>query len=249
MIRQRNANAWREWGGNVDYIPGVEIGVRSLFTDGTCLYSSGGETLLALARPVEAYVIAGGCKRIARKAFSGFGGLKHLYLPDGLEEIGAFAFANSGIEELVCPGSVHGFLLALSGNAGYLHLPDIMAQYDSCIAAARDYHVPRSSDNASAYEQVQLIIDRLRDSVLLTQANRQRYHTVLSANIEEICVDIARHDDRRAISALADLGFLNADNLEGVITAVAKLQDAAMTGYLLEMKRLRFGCASIDFDL
>ena len=145
--------------------------------------------------------------------------------------------------------SVHGFLLALSGNAGCLHLPDIMSQYDSCIAAARDYHAPRDTDNASAYEQVKLIIERLNDSVLLTPSNRQRYHNVLADNIEEICVDIARHDDRATMADLADLGFLNESNLEDAIAAVSKLQDAAMTGYLLEMKRVRFSHASVDFDL
>lgn len=145
--------------------------------------------------------------------------------------------------------SVHGFLLALSGNAGSLYLPDIMAQYDSCIASARDYHTPRDTDNASAYEQVKLIVERLNDSILLTNANRQRYHAVLADNIEEICVDIARHDDRATLNELADLGFLNADNLEAVVQAVGKLQDAAMTGYLLEMRRLRFSRTAIDFDL
>ena len=144
--------------------------------------------------------------------------------------------------------SVHGFLLAL-GGLGHLYMPDIMAQYDTFIAAARDYHAPGNSDNASAYEQVKLIIGRLESSVLLTDANRRRYLTVLDDNLEEICVDIARHDDRVTLRRLADLGVLNADNLSRVVEAVARLQDAAMTGYLLEMKRVRFGKRAFDFDL
>ena len=144
--------------------------------------------------------------------------------------------------------SVHGFLLAL-GGMGHLHMPDIMAQYDKFIAAARDYRAPRSSDNASAYEQVNLIIDRLNSPVLLTETNRRRYLSLLSENIEDICVEIARHDDRVALLQLADLGVLNADNLLRVVDAVGKLQDAAMTGYLLEMKRVRFAQRAVDFDL
>jgi hypothetical protein len=144
--------------------------------------------------------------------------------------------------------SVHGFLLAL-GGLGSLYLPDIMAQYDNCIVCSRDYHAPDSSDNASAYEQVKLILGRLNDSVLLTDTNRRRYHDLLERNIEEICVDIARHDDRKALEELANLGYLNEDNLEDVTIAVARLQDAATTGYLLEMKRLRFGRRAFDFDL
>ena len=144
--------------------------------------------------------------------------------------------------------SVHGFLLAL-GSLGSLYLPDIIAQYDNCIASARDYLAPGKSENASAYEQVKLIIGRLNDPVLLTDAGRRRYRALVTSNIDEICVDISRHDDREAIRQLADLELLTADNLDGVVAAVNKLQDAAMTGYLLEMKRVRFGDRAIDFDL
>ena len=144
--------------------------------------------------------------------------------------------------------SVHGFLLALGGFGG-LHMPDIMEQYDSFIAASRDYHAPGSSDNATAYEQVKLIVARLESSVLLSEASKRRYHAVLDNNLEEICVDIARHDDRVTMGQLADLGVLTAENLERVVEAVGTLQDAAMTGYLLEMKRVRFSQRTFDFDL
>ncbi|MBQ9003300.1 MAG: leucine-rich repeat protein, partial [Eggerthellaceae bacterium] len=144
--------------------------------------------------------------------------------------------------------SVHGFLLAL-GAFGSLYLPDIMAQYDSCIAGSRDYHAPGDSGNASAYEQVKLICGRLQDSVLLTESNRKRYCTLIVENIEEICVDIARHDDRATLGMLTDLSLLTADNIGAVIEAVNRLQDASMTGYLLELKRIRFGRSRADYDL
>ena len=144
--------------------------------------------------------------------------------------------------------SVHGFLLAL-GAFGKFSIPDVMAQYDNCIASARDYHAPGDTANASAYEQVKLITGRLQDSVLLTDANRKRYLTLIADNIQEICVDIARHDDRDALGALADLGLLTAENINPVIDAVNRLHDASTTGYLLELKRLRFGHAAADFDL
>ena len=43
--------------------------------------------------------------------------------------------------------------------------------------------------------------------------------------------------------------MLTAENLERVGEAVGTLQDAAMTGYLLEMKRVRFSQRTFDFDL
>ena len=75
------------------------------------------------------------------------------------------------------------------------------------------------------------------------------FERVLSWHIVEICVDIARNDDRYLIDRLLDFGYINEDNLEEIITAVNKLQDAAMTGYLLEAKRLRFNRSAFDFDL
>ena len=71
----------------------------------------------------------------------------------------------------------------------------------------------------------------------------------MSWHIVEICVDIARNDDRYLIDRLLDFGYINEDNLEEIIAAVNRLQDAAMTGYLLEAKRLRFDQSAFDFDL
>lgn len=144
--------------------------------------------------------------------------------------------------------SVHGFLVAI-GMSSQIYMPTVMAQYDNCIVTARDYHSPNNPENIGAYEQISLILDRLSDPVLLSRESRERYERLVEANIEGICVDIARHDDREAIDKMLELGCLNEDNLEGVIKAVGALQDAAMTGYLLEVKRRRFGQKALDFDL
>lgn len=146
------------------------------------------------------------------------------------------------------PKSKHGISQGI-GGATWVHVPGIMAQYDICIATARDYNAPRNPDNISAYEQAQRIIARLQDPILLTPFNRGVFERLLRTYITEICVDVARHDDRTVIDSLVEMGFVNEGNLEDIIMAVGKLQDAAMTGYLLELKRLRFGKAAFDFDL
>ena len=48
---------------------------------------------------------------------------------------------------------------------------------------------------------------------------------------------------------LVELGYLNRETLLPVIDAVGALQDAAMTGYLLEIKRRLFQHSAVDFDL
>ena len=71
----------------------------------------------------------------------------------------------------------------------------------------------------------------------------------LSLFVAVVCVAIARHDDRSLIDELIELDVLNKDNLLDVIDHIGKLQDAAMTGYLLEIKRRMFQRSAVDFDL
>ena len=143
---------------------------------------------------------------------------------------------------------IHGISLGIGGSS-WVNVPSIMAQYDNCIVNARDYNSPRKSDNISAYEQAKLILARFDDPIMLTEVNRGMFERLLRNYIVEICVDIARHDDRAALNALVDRGYINEGNLEGIIAEVGKLQDAAMTAHLLEVKRLRFNRAIMDFDL
>lgn len=70
----------------------------------------------------------------------------------------------------------------------------------------------------------------------------------LADNVERICFDAARHDDRRLMDGLLELGFINAENIHSLIELVGSLRDAAMTNHLLEMRRVRFGCDD-DFEL
>lgn len=212
--------------------------------------------------------VADGVTAIAPYAFSNARGVRSISLPASLRIIGHSGLSLwsqvEGIHiELAEPvegrtsfdfrfpatsRSIHGISLGLGGSA-WVNVPDVMGHYDNCVVNAHDYNPRPGSDSIGAYEQVVLVLDRLRDPVLLTGVNRSMYDRLLKLNIEAICVDIARHDDRQAVDALIDLGYLNEENLERVIAAVGQLQDAAMTAYLLEAKRRRFHRAAFDFEL
>ena len=58
-----------------------------------------------------------------------------------------------------------------------------------------------------------------------------------------------KRQDREAIDELLELEILNKDNRLGVSDHSGKLQEAAMTGYLLEIKRRLFQHSAVDFDL
>ena len=77
-----------------------------LSTDGTCLYSRDGKKLLSVVVHRSVCDVADGCEAIARKAFADDVELKSANLPDSLVQIGASAFAGSGLIRLEVPESV-----------------------------------------------------------------------------------------------------------------------------------------------
>ena len=145
------------------------------------------------------------------------------------------------------PRTPHEIAISLGGSS-WVNVPEIYRHYDNCLANAHNYHEPQA-DEPSAYEQAKLMLGRLKDPIMLVQVNRAMFERIIREHIREICVDVARHDDRSLVDDLCDFGFINAENIEDIVVAVGRLQDAAMSGYLLELKRRRFGRAAFDFDL
>ncbi len=212
-------------------------------------------------------VIADDVTRVEPYAFSNARGVRTLRLPASIRTIGTSGLGLWSYVELIhvelaepvegrasfdfqfpdTARSIQSISLALGGSS-WVNVPEIMAQYDNCVVNSHDYR-GLGRDSISIYEQVTRIIARLQDPVLLTNVNRSLFDRLMKEHIIEICVDIARHDDRQAIDALLEFGYLNEGNLEDVIAAVGRLQDAAMTGYLLEVKRLRFNKRVFDFEL
>lgn len=125
----------------------------------------------------------------------------------------------------------------------------VFKHYDSAIVNMHEFDKREKNKEFDLYGQAKLALGRLSDPVLMSNTNKVMLTQVITDNLESVCEACARHDDREAIDALLDLGLLNKDNLLDVIDSVGKLQDAAMTGYLLEVKRRFFQQSAIDFDL
>lgn len=204
---------------------------------------------------------------IAPYAFNRVVGIRELHLSDRIARVGMRGLAVDGLVELihldlaepVCghecfdirfPDTDRGaqqMMLALSVS-DRVDAAILFEHYDNAIINGSSFDA-QSDRGLRAYDQAVRIVERLLDPVFLTPVNRSMCDRALRCGIEDICVDVARHDDRRTLDALLDLGYLNADNIYGVIERVAALQDAAMTGHLLEARRLRFEQGATDFDL
>ena len=123
-----------------------------------------------------------------------------------------------------------------------------MEHYDAAIVNGRIFDAVNDG-TLGPYDQCRRIVARLEDPVLLTAVNRSLCDRVLQLGLVRMAVEAARHGDHELLGRLMDLGYLNERTMDAVVEAVSALQDAAMTGYLLEAKRRRFGASALDFEL
>lgn len=204
---------------------------------------------------------------IAPYAFNGSVNLKELVLSDRISTIGIRGLTvDSHLDiihvdlvkpidghtsfELCFPNTTRGQqqqMLALSTSA-FVNVESLFDHYDSSIVNASSFDA-FNEEGLELYEQATRIIGRLHDPVFLSESNHAMCERILQKGIEQICVEIAKHDDRAAIDSLVDLGFLNEGNILKVIDRVGAVQDASMTGYLLEISRRLMGVGEMDFEL
>lgn len=130
----------------------------------------------------------------------------------------------------------------------FISAEKLLARYDAAIVNMHDLDA-MTARPLDVYGQATRIIERLQDPFYLSVNTRRMYEQMIRASLSDMCVAIARHDDRGALDALVVLGFIDQETILPVIERVGKLQDAAMTGYLLEVKRRLFRDSALDFAL
>ncbi len=248
----------------------VEEGNARFFVESGLLmeHKDNGKARVVLCTGAEECVhVPGEADEIAPYAFNDVRGIRELHLSDRIGSVGVRGLAIDGLVELIhvsleepiagheCveiryPATDRGaqqMMLALSVPS-YVNVETLYEHYDNAIVNASSFDA-LSNQGLGTYEQAKCIVERLMDPLFLSPVTRSMFDRVLRGNLGDMCVDIARHDDRRTMDALFDLGYLDADNLCDVSDRVGALQDAAMTGYLLEAQRLRFQKDAFDFDL
>ena len=233
-------------------------------------HDEGGSHVVVYADGVESVRIPDDVSSIDPYAFGGARHLRELFLSDRIRHVGMRGLSLDCFVEHFhvdldepheghasfdfyfpdAPRSAHEIQLAFNLSSS-VDLTRIFKHYDSAIVNMHEFDKKTSDarDDFDVYGQAKLAIERLADPVLMSSTNKIMLTQVLTKNLEEACEAIARHDDREAIDELLELEILNKDNLLGVIDHIGKLQDAAMTGYLLEIKRRLFQHSAVDFDL
>lgn len=215
----------------------------------------------------EVIRIPDGVDELAPYAFNGIAGVREIYLSERIASVGMRALGIDGLVEWVhlelaepaggrTSFTLHFPLTDRSAQQQMLALsvPDhvdgrvLFEHYDTAIINASSFDA-LNAERLAVYDQATRLVERLKDPVFLTEVNRAMCERVLRTGIGDICVEAAKHDDRRLIDDLMNLGFVDDGNINEVIDRVGAVQDASMTGYLLEAKRERFGREALDFDL
>lgn len=225
---------------------------------------NGAARVLLCAGGAEVVRIPEEVDEVAPYAFNDVTGIRELCLSDRIAEVGIRGLSVDGRIDLIhvdlvqpiaghtsfelrFPDTDRGaqqMMLALSVPA-FVDVAALFEHYDNAVVNGSSFDA-ESSKRLSLYDQALRVTERMRDPVFMTPVNRALAENFLRGKIEHICVAAAKRDDRRIIDSLLDLGFLNADNIVGVIERAGALQDAAMTNYLLDQRRCRFGSGGLD---
>lgn len=75
-------------------------------TDGQGIYSKDFSTLVALMRPTRCLTVREGCCKIGPKCCHGRSDLEEVILPEGVAEIGVFAFSGTGLRSFDAPSTL-----------------------------------------------------------------------------------------------------------------------------------------------
>lgn len=247
--------------GNERFIMQGSLLLERAGTDGSMrvLLCTGSEEVVRIPSEVN---------EIAPYALNNVKGIRELYLSDRIVLVGIRGLAVDGFVELLHIDLVkmqHGrdyfelrfpdtdrgiqqMMLALS-VPDHVNVEVIFEHYDTAITNGSSFDAA-TEKGLDLYDQAERLLRRLKDPVFLSEVNRQLCERFLTNNVMQVCVALAKHDDRELLDAMLDLGFLNADNIYAVIERIGAVQDATMTNYLLEARRLRFEQSVFDdFDL
>lgn len=204
---------------------------------------------------------------VAAYAFNGARGIRELWISERVASVGIRGLAVSCYIELIHvdlkePVMGHDYLdirfpdidrsvqqISLAFSSSDRVDPKLIYKHHDTLLARSSGYDALQGNGLDLYEQAMRIVGRLKDPVYFEYNTKTLCESFMRENLLDVCVAVARHDDRATMEALFDLGFIMRDNVVEVIDAVGKVEDAAMTSFLLELKRTRLGDASFDFEL
>lgn len=93
------------------------------------------------------------------------------------------------------------------------------------------------------------MVQRLTEDALLNSELREVYEADMRDNLDDTVAAFALRDHTVGLDALADLGMLDAANIDHTIDVASRAGAVASCSYLLEMKTRRFKAGRRSFSL
>lgn len=94
-----------------------------------------------------------------------------------------------------------------------------------------------------------LALRRLGTPLYLTEFHRDAMLQRLGEQVADIVAGCARVGDTATVDKLVDLGIIESENIEACIAAANEVSDIALSSFLLQIKRERFGKPTFDFGI
>lgn len=189
--------------------------------------------------------------------FYGATGIEELFVHDEIEPFSLQAFAmpnairhirlslsepiegHSAVDAYFSPSasSRHTFVSAFAD--GTFDAATLLEASDQGLSSFNDLH-----------EMGRIALERLADPVLVDSVRVRYLRNLVSRSLRPISREFALRNYTEGFDRLADQGILTLDNFDDVLGWAREANGTASVGYLLEMKRERFGRTLMDeYDL
>lgn len=156
-----------------------------------------------------------------------------------LAEITLSDDSNTRISLYIPSGHVGKALLAESLSGRTFSANAFLQRYDEAIGGIDD-----------GLEQARLVIARLADPAFLSKANERALRDFAHSQLPEICASFGERGEFEKLEWLVDSRVLDEQLILEIADKLAAHGDSHTVGYLLEMKRRRFGAPSwSDYDV
>ena len=231
----------------------LEPGNKRYFVDGGLLYErcDEGETQVVLyVGPEIDLAIAPDAQSIAPYAFFGVQGIRELRLPANIQ-IGEATFAmRKPPERIVIEGDGGIVFETMHDWRGVCALQRAFASDGTTNAQLLCTTFDEEALSAKLdYEAFRYMLARLAHPEHLQEEKKETFVQTFDERLADACIAFARHDDRRCIDQLADLGLISETNIDRAVEAASTANSAPIMARLHELMRARFQAATRDYEL
>ncbi len=196
-----------------------------------------GPNAFMCSKRIDELHVHAGVESVHPLAFSSRCRINGLISMELKEEVCGQRYLNVWFSDPVAPNAIWG-LRSSAISKGLVDPETLCEYYDQAILLMH-----------SVYERARRIIERLAVPQFLNDERRQSFCDYLSRTLESTCRAFAERGYAEGFEYLVRFNILNRDNISQIIDCMGEMGDAAVTGYLLELKRSRFGGSRTNLHL